>query len=184
MFESFQKIYATLHDKKDVQEVVKKYIDTHLDAPTVCTRYVLRVLRVWRNWYIFSNDYLNGLQSTFLAPSITDGEIALRLKKLEGVSEEEIERKCRFNGLSLDGGMKQQKLRCVRLDVYLEGTAPDRPRGRKTKKTRKLPSKAQKRDIPQPKQPVEAKPSRWVSIEQEHEKQPAVPISQWLQEEV
>ncbi len=25
-------------------------------------RYVLRVLRVWRSWFIFSDDYLNGLQ--------------------------------------------------------------------------------------------------------------------------
>lgn len=26
----------------------------------------LRVLRVWRDWYLFSEDYLNGLQATFL----------------------------------------------------------------------------------------------------------------------
>ena len=25
-------------------------------------RYVLRVLRVWRFWFIFSDDYINGLQ--------------------------------------------------------------------------------------------------------------------------
>jgi hypothetical protein len=25
-------------------------------------KHVLRVLRVWRNWYIFSDDLLNGLQ--------------------------------------------------------------------------------------------------------------------------
>lgn len=25
-------------------------------------RYVLRVLRVWRSWFIFSDDYINGLQ--------------------------------------------------------------------------------------------------------------------------
>ena len=25
-------------------------------------RYVLRVLRVWRSWFIFSDDFLNGLQ--------------------------------------------------------------------------------------------------------------------------
>lgn len=26
-------------------------------------RYVLRVLRVWRSWFIFSDDFLNGLQA-------------------------------------------------------------------------------------------------------------------------
>jgi hypothetical protein len=26
----------------------------------------LRVLRVWRDWYLFSEEYLNGLQATFL----------------------------------------------------------------------------------------------------------------------
>ncbi len=25
-------------------------------------RYVLRVLRVWRSWFIFSDDFINGLQ--------------------------------------------------------------------------------------------------------------------------
>ncbi len=28
-------------------------------------RYVLRVLRVWRSWFIFSDDYINGLQVPF-----------------------------------------------------------------------------------------------------------------------
>ena len=26
-------------------------------------RHVLRVLRVWRSWFIFSDDFLNGLQA-------------------------------------------------------------------------------------------------------------------------
>lgn len=29
-------------------------------------RNTLRVLRVWRDWYLFSEEYLNGLQATFL----------------------------------------------------------------------------------------------------------------------
>jgi U2-associated protein SR140 len=29
-------------------------------------RHVLRVLRVWRSWFIFSDDFLNGLQVHFL----------------------------------------------------------------------------------------------------------------------
>ena len=26
-------------------------------------RHVLRVLRIWRSWFLFSDDYLNGLQA-------------------------------------------------------------------------------------------------------------------------
>jgi U2-associated protein SR140 len=29
-------------------------------------RNALRVLRVWRDWYLFTEDFLNGLQATFL----------------------------------------------------------------------------------------------------------------------
>ena len=32
-------------------------------------RYVLRVLRVWRSWFIFSDDYINGLQVPLAMPA-------------------------------------------------------------------------------------------------------------------
>ena len=34
-------------------------------------RYVLRVLRVWRSWFIFSDDFLNGLQVRERIRSVT-----------------------------------------------------------------------------------------------------------------
>ena len=33
----------------------------------VLRRNVLRVLRIWRSWFIFSDDFLNGLQVILLA---------------------------------------------------------------------------------------------------------------------
>ena len=32
----------------------------------VLRRHVLRLLRVWRERFLYSNEYLNGLQATFL----------------------------------------------------------------------------------------------------------------------
>ena len=32
----------------------------------VLRRNVLRVLRIWRSWFIFSDDFLNGLQASSL----------------------------------------------------------------------------------------------------------------------
>ena len=43
-----------------VQETYRS-VDSRM-AQESLRRYVLRVLRVWRSWFIFSDDYLNGLQ--------------------------------------------------------------------------------------------------------------------------
>ncbi|MEW5308379.1 MAG: hypothetical protein WDW38_000347 [Sanguina aurantia] len=51
IFESLQATYRSL-DSRMTQEVLRKH--------------VLRVLRVWREHYLFNDDYLNGLQATFL----------------------------------------------------------------------------------------------------------------------
>eukprot|EP00210_Caulerpa_lentillifera_P005762 g5509.t1 len=108
VFESLQQVYSSLNDKKDIQETVKKY--------------VLRVLRIWRNWFLFSNDYLNGLQSTFLTPMESVKADSEHLKKLFELHEDEIERRCRQNGLSVLGGVQQQRIRIARLESYLHGT--------------------------------------------------------------
>lgn len=168
IFESFRTVYESLQNKKDIQEAIKKY--------------VLRVLRIWRSWYIFSNDYLNGLQSTFLAIPQTKADIATGLQKLQGQSADEIERKCRHSGLSLAGGIEQQKLRCVQLDGYIEGNSaqPDQKKP-KVKARRTTQNKPPKKDAARSKRASELKTSNWVSVEEE-EKKPTVPISQWLQE--
>ena len=148
-------------------------------------RYVLRILRTWRNWYVFSDDYLNGLQSTFLSPDPSDEEMEQQMKKLKGITEDDIERKCRFNGLSLRGGYRQQCMRYVRLEAYLHGTSNPTTAQKKSAKLSK-PRKQQtllpasKKETAKPKKMTETKTGGWVSVEQE--KKPPVPISQWLQE--
>ena len=51
IFESLHGVYRSAESRM-AQELLRKH--------------VLKVLRVWRGWYIFSDDYLNGLQGTFL----------------------------------------------------------------------------------------------------------------------
>lgn len=92
-------------------------------------RHVLRVLRVWRERFIFSDDYLNGLQVTFLKPpieAVSDGqtddadiENSQLRAELEAMPEEDLERKCRLSGLVGKGGRELCIQRLIALDNYL-----------------------------------------------------------------
>ncbi|CAD7701765.1 unnamed protein product [Ostreobium quekettii] len=110
VFESFHLAYTAL-DSKTEQEATR--------------RHVLRVLRIWRDWFIFSNDYLNGLQATFLhggASAAADApQNAALAAELHSLPDEDIERRCRQNGLSIHGGRPAQLCRLLGLDAYLHG---------------------------------------------------------------
>lgn len=57
MFESLQEAYRCAEGRM-AQELLR--------------RHVLKLLRIWRGWFIFSDDYLNGLQARqqrLLSPS-------------------------------------------------------------------------------------------------------------------
>lgn len=93
-------------------------------------KHVLKVLRVWRGWYIFSDDFLNGLQVTFLrggtgpsgSATASAGATNSALEAvLEGLTDEEIDTRCRNSGLSRKGGRDVQITRLLALDIYLNG---------------------------------------------------------------
>jgi len=88
-------------------------------------RHVLRVLRVWRNWFIFSDDYLNGLQATFLYIGSAAAKEAARNEDLEmellALSDAEVERRCRHAGLNTSRGRSTWIERLLALDSYLKG---------------------------------------------------------------
>ena len=48
-------------------------------------RHVLRLLRVWRSWFIFSDDFLNGLQARTLHPPCRQLEPARLGSPVEGM---------------------------------------------------------------------------------------------------
>jgi len=110
IFESLSECYRAC-DSRITQETLR--------------RYILRVLRVWRGWYIFSDDFLNGLQATFLyigsqaADSAPSNEELV--EELGGLSDESLERRCRFSGLSTSGGREAMTGRLLGLDGYLGG---------------------------------------------------------------
>lgn len=65
-------------------------------------RHVLRVLRVWRNWFIFSDDLLNGLQATFLRAAAAEFRQNAALNaELQSLSEEDLRHRAKRNGLSM-----------------------------------------------------------------------------------
>lgn len=77
-------------------------------AQEVLRRHVLRVLRAWRERFIFSDDYLNGLQATFLAPALSADALAATNPGLKAslgeAGEDELERRARLAGISTRGG--------------------------------------------------------------------------------
>ncbi|EFJ48766.1 hypothetical protein VOLCADRAFT_104604 [Volvox carteri f. nagariensis] len=92
-------------------------------------RHVLRVLRCWRERYIFTDDYLNGLQATFLQTA-TSAAAALAdnptmRAELEATADEELDRRAKLNGLSTRGGKEAMIHRFLILDHYLH--ADSRP---------------------------------------------------------
>jgi U2-associated protein SR140 len=98
-------------------------------------KHVLQVLRVWRGWYIFSDDFINGLQATFLRSGVgLDGRPitaeqslvdAAAAAALAALTDEELELRCKHRGLSRKGGRQGQVARLLALDAYLMGG--DRP---------------------------------------------------------
>ncbi|KAK9797001.1 hypothetical protein WJX73_002827 [Symbiochloris irregularis] len=115
IFESMQEAYRALGGRM-AQEAMR--------------RHVLRVLRVWRLWSVFSDDFLNGLQATFLRPvkdAVEEGsEPEPAAPELESLADEDMETRCRRNGLSRQGGRAAMLTRLAALDHYLHGDSkPD-----------------------------------------------------------
>eukprot|EP00240_Pyramimonas_obovata_P002804 CAMPEP_0118921002 /NCGR_PEP_ID=MMETSP1169-20130426/411_1 /TAXON_ID=36882 /ORGANISM="Pyramimonas obovata, Strain CCMP722" /LENGTH=760 /DNA_ID=CAMNT_0006861649 /DNA_START=161 /DNA_END=2439 /DNA_ORIENTATION=+ len=82
---------------------------------------VMAVVRAWGDWFLFPEAYLVGLQATFVrlgGDSARDrGEL---LQDLEDLPDEDIDRKCRRNGLSTRDGRAAMIARIVALEDHLE----------------------------------------------------------------
>lgn len=76
---------------------------------------------MWRNWFIFSNDYLNGLQATFLRMASPPPDNPTLISELRDVSIEALERRCRVSGLCSRGNKETLTSRLLFLDAYLNG---------------------------------------------------------------
>eukprot|EP00854_Cymbomonas_tetramitiformis_P014233 gene14233-16837_t len=68
-------------------------------------RRVFAVLRAWGDWFLFPEAYLSGLQATFMRIALKTSEEGKTLKAdLAVLTNEDIERKCRRNGVTFKGG--------------------------------------------------------------------------------
>eukprot|EP00198_Chlamydomonas_reinhardtii_P008180 XP_001697517.1 predicted protein [Chlamydomonas reinhardtii] len=165
-------------------------------------RHVLRVLRCWRDKYIFTDDYLNGLQAVFLTTgSSTEkalGDNPSLRAELEAAEQEELERRAKLAGLSTRGGKAAMIDRFLILDHYLH--ADSRPVFDPTRQQQQqqqaganadapLPPPAQPRPVVKDEPDVAAAPavpqSRWTTVDEQEERQklPQMPISKWLLQE-
>ncbi|KAK9825189.1 hypothetical protein WJX81_005170 [Elliptochloris bilobata] len=113
IFESLQMTYRSV-DGRMAQEALR--------------RHVLRLLRVWRSWFIFSDDFLNGLQATFLrGPSMAAAPDAALQAELEALPLEALETRCRRSGLSRRGSRADMETRLLALHAYLNGDKAEPP---------------------------------------------------------
>ncbi|KAL3151330.1 hypothetical protein ABBQ38_013163 [Trebouxia sp. C0009 RCD-2024] len=195
IFESLQETYRAC-DSRMTQEGLR--------------RHVLRVLRMWRSWSIFSDDFLNGLQATFLR-----GTSALSSKKagnpslaaeLEELDNDRLDTRCRRNGLSKKGGREMQIQRLLELQSYLNGGVSDwpapipepvvkeeihvpEPTGNNRPVLNPDASMELFQDIqpeaPQatPRLPTAAPVSKWTLAEDLDTEQTAIPVSKWVAQE-
>ncbi|GMH42641.1 hypothetical protein BSKO_10560 [Bryopsis sp. KO-2023] len=184
VFESFRTVYASL-DSKMTQEAVR--------------RHVLRVLRVWRNWFIFSNDYLNGLQATFLRPVTSPPQNPTLLSEFENLSMESLERKCRHSGLSSKGHRPDLIERLLALDAYLNGQpkSDSATAAGPTKESNEvnIPGDGGNQEkgpeneigvaVEEGKQNLGGGASGWMAVDEKAEKEglPTGPISKWILQE-
>ncbi|DBA82509.1 TPA: hypothetical protein ACH3X2_000737 [Trebouxia sp. C0005] len=174
-------------------------------------RHVLRVLRMWRTWSIFSDDFLNGLQATFLrgasALSNRKAENPVLAAELEQLQDDQLDTRCRRNGLSKKGGRDMQVQRLLELQSYLNGGVSDWPPSVQT------PAVKQEVHVPEPTghnrpvlnpgpdadqllqnvkiegpravaRPATAAPvSKWTLAGDSEADHPAIPVSKWVAQE-
>lgn len=129
---------------------------------------VLSVLRCWGDWFIFSEPFLQGLQITFLkgrswppAPGAAPVEHPKRVE-LELLPPDELERRCRRNGLSSAGGAPACVARLLALEVFTNGDAAA-PAAATAAALAAQEQQYQQPQQPQPQAPV----SRWETVEED-----------------
>jgi U2-associated protein SR140 len=107
VFESLHEAYSALDSRITAQELRRR---------------VTSVLRAWAEWFMFGEHFLGGLEATFVglrssAASRLVDDASLRAA-LEALSAEDLERRCRDNGLSTLAGRDGCIARLLALDCF------------------------------------------------------------------
>jgi len=107
VFESLHDAYSTLDSRITAQELRRR---------------VTAVLRAWADWFMFGEHFLGGLEATFVglrssAAARLPDDASLRAT-LEAMPQEDLERRCRDNGLSVLAGRDGCIGRLLALDCF------------------------------------------------------------------
>ena len=114
IFEDLQRSYLNSSSRM-LQEIIRKH--------------VLRVLRVWRGWFMFHDDFLNGLQAMFLRGRIDpsgsikeiDGGFVVDTgykNSLQYMNAEELENECKRRGVSRKGNTSEKINKLLYVQSY------------------------------------------------------------------
>lgn len=135
-------------------------------------KYVLGVAKIWRSWYAFSDEFIDGLQATFLKNATSlDGKPIIggesnhdpaEIAKLASLTDEELEMKCKHKGLSRKGGRQAQINRLLGLLSYLKNK--DYDHGTKSSKVEQNTPVTRKRESYS--EPNNFDSSGWVELPQ------------------
>ena len=116
VFESLHEAYSALDSRITAQELRRR---------------VTAVLRAWADWFMFGQHFLGGLEATFVglrssaAARLTD-DPALRAT-LQGLSDEDLQRRCSDNGLSSLAGRDSCIERLLALDCFRRAQSGELP---------------------------------------------------------
>mmetsp|Transcript_3799 Transcript_3799/g.6509 ORF Transcript_3799/g.6509 Transcript_3799/m.6509 type:complete len:840 (+) Transcript_3799:199-2718(+) len=112
-FESrLPEVFESLHETSRMEGVGRITLEA-------LKKRVLAVIRAWGDWFLFPEAYLVGLQATFLHAADSGRENSELRQDLEDLPDEDIERKCRRNGLSTKNGRGAMISRIVILEDHL-----------------------------------------------------------------
>lgn len=92
-------------------------LDSRISGQAMKQR-VQAVLRVWPDWFLFTELFLSGLEWTFLRPQVALAEDEALRKQLEALSDEHLIMRCRRSGLVPATERNDSINRLLRLDMF------------------------------------------------------------------
>ena len=147
-------------------------LDSRITAQELKRR-VTAVLRAWADWFMFGEHFLAGLEATFVglrssaAARLAD-DVALRAA-LEALSADDLERRCRDNGLSTLAGRDGCIERLLALDCFRRAQRGELP----PEEHEETHAPAEPRERGTWTVVSEPAPSRWTNADAAPESEPA-----------
>jgi U2-associated protein SR140 len=88
---------------------------------------VASVIAAWSDWFLFQNEFLNGLEANFVLGDVsttlncTEVEAKTVQREIETMDAEAREKACKAKGLIAEGGAEACAARLVEVELHLRG---------------------------------------------------------------